>query len=271
MGGLGLLGHVGDEPVATAVNRLDDPLISTSVADRAPSGLDPAGQRRLGDEPVPPDLVEEFGLRHDTVPVAQQICQDVEDLGLHAHDLVDASQLDALEADLAVAESHRHIRHHRAPWTSQLASASARMRLNRPTCSHATFRARSVNCFMTKSRQREPPHSYRSRSPPGCLLSLRHCSLCPWVRQTSPQLRSVQAPADFGCPTWSTASSRCRSLPGHRTRGRPQAETESPWANPPELGKRPIRAGQSDSSGRGRGTPPGPPLLPYGNLELWVV
>ena len=52
-GGLGLLGHIGDEPVATAVNRLDDPLISTSVANRAPGGLDPAGQRRLGDEPVP--------------------------------------------------------------------------------------------------------------------------------------------------------------------------------------------------------------------------
>ena len=56
------------EPVATAIDRLDDPLISTTVANRAPRGLDPARKRRLRHEPVTPDLVEEFGLRHHTVP-----------------------------------------------------------------------------------------------------------------------------------------------------------------------------------------------------------
>ena len=37
----------------TAVNRLDDPLVSTCVANRSPGEPDPAGYRRLGDEPVP--------------------------------------------------------------------------------------------------------------------------------------------------------------------------------------------------------------------------
>jgi len=108
--------HIGHEPVTPAMDRLDDPLISAGVANSAAGGLDPAGQRRLGDEPVTPDLVEELGLRHDSLAMAQQIGQHIENLRLHADDLAGASQLDALDTQLTITESNPHV-HHRAPWT----------------------------------------------------------------------------------------------------------------------------------------------------------
>ena len=40
----------------------DQPLARTVVPDRAASGLDPAGQRRVAHEPVAPDVVEQLGL-----------------------------------------------------------------------------------------------------------------------------------------------------------------------------------------------------------------
>jgi len=104
---------IGHEPVAAAVDGLDDPLISAGIAHGAARGLDPAGQRRLGNEPVTPDLVEEFGLRYHTLAMAQQIGQHVEDLGFHIDDLAGASQLDALDAQLAITELNPHMVHRR--------------------------------------------------------------------------------------------------------------------------------------------------------------
>src|ERR1700733_14163550 len=54
-GGSGFLAYIGDKPVTAPVDGLDDPLISAGVAHGAAGGLDPAGQRRLRDEPVTPD------------------------------------------------------------------------------------------------------------------------------------------------------------------------------------------------------------------------
>ena len=107
----GVLDRIGHEPVVTAVDGPDDPLISAGVAHGTACGLDPAGQRRLGDEPVTPDLVEKLGLRHHPLAIAQQIGQHVEDLGFHIDDLAGPSQLDTLDAQLAIAESDLHVDH----------------------------------------------------------------------------------------------------------------------------------------------------------------
>ena len=113
--------HIGHEPVATAVDRLDNPLIPAGVPHSAASGLDPAGQRRLGDEPVSPDLVEEFGLRHDPLTITQQIGQHTEDLRLHIDDLAGTSKLDALDTQLAISESDpHHVIVHREPHDAQI-------------------------------------------------------------------------------------------------------------------------------------------------------
>ena len=64
------------------------------------------GTGHLRNEPVAPDLVEEFGFRHHALAMAQQIGQHVEDLGFNVDDLAAASQLDALDAQLAITESN---------------------------------------------------------------------------------------------------------------------------------------------------------------------
>jgi hypothetical protein len=47
-------------------------------------------------EPVP-QILSRSSVLGTTVSMAQQICRDLEYLGLHTHELVDASQLEALE------------------------------------------------------------------------------------------------------------------------------------------------------------------------------
>ena len=81
----------------------------------------------LGNEPVTPDLVEEFGLRYYTFAMAQQIGQHIEDLGFHIDDLADASQLDTLDAQLAITESNPHMVHRR-PHDAQIDVLQARDR-----------------------------------------------------------------------------------------------------------------------------------------------
>jgi hypothetical protein len=81
----------------------------------------------LGNEPVAPDLVEEFGLRYHTFAMAQQIGQHVEDLRFHIDDLAGASQLDGLDAQLAITESNPHMMHRR-PHDAQIDVLQARDR-----------------------------------------------------------------------------------------------------------------------------------------------
>ena len=78
---------VGDEAVAAAVHGADDPLGGAVVADGLAGGLDPAGERRLADEPVAPHLVEQLGLGHHPVAVRDEVGEHVEHLRLD----VDAS------------------------------------------------------------------------------------------------------------------------------------------------------------------------------------
>ena len=99
-----LLRHRGNEPVAAPMDGGDDLLALTVVADRLPSFLEPAGQRRLAHESVAPHRVEELRLGHQPVPVGDQMAEHVEDLGLDVDELTAAAQLELVEIELAILE-----------------------------------------------------------------------------------------------------------------------------------------------------------------------
>jgi hypothetical protein len=73
-------GRLADEPVAAAVDGADVALGAAIVAECLAGGLDAGGQRRLGDEPAAPHLVEELVLGDDPVGVADEVNEDLEHL-----------------------------------------------------------------------------------------------------------------------------------------------------------------------------------------------
>jgi hypothetical protein len=84
-----------DEPVAAAVHRPDEPLDLPVVADRLASLFDPAGHRRLADEPPAPDPVHQLFFGHHPIAVVYQVREHIEDLRLDRHPDSGAPQLDS--------------------------------------------------------------------------------------------------------------------------------------------------------------------------------
>src|SRR5262245_34047848 len=97
-----------DEPVAATVHGTDEPLGLTVVADCLASLLDPAGDRRLADEPPAPDLVHQLFLGHHPVAVVHQVREYLEDLRLDRHPNTGAPQLDPRQVKLQVLEPNNH-------------------------------------------------------------------------------------------------------------------------------------------------------------------
>ena len=97
-----------DELIAASVHRLDGALLASGIAHGATRRLDAAGERRLGDEPIPPDRVEQLGLGNDTITIGDEMDEHVEDLGLDVHRRVGAPELVARRVDHRVAESVAH-------------------------------------------------------------------------------------------------------------------------------------------------------------------
>jgi hypothetical protein len=80
--GLPLLNRA-HETNALADSCADQPLLFAAVADYAASSINPAGKRRLRNDPSAPDRGQEIVLADDPVPVADQKYQKVEHLRLH--------------------------------------------------------------------------------------------------------------------------------------------------------------------------------------------
>ena len=99
---------VGHPAVAAAVDGLDDVLADAVVAQHPPGGLDPAGQRRLADEAVAPDGVEQLGLGDDPRAVRDEVAQHVEDLGLHVLRLPTALEQEPVGVEDDVPERVPH-------------------------------------------------------------------------------------------------------------------------------------------------------------------
>ena len=64
------------------MDRLDEPLLPSPVADGPARCRQSTGQGGHSDEPAGPQLGEEFFLGHDPVAVLDEIGQDIEHLGL---------------------------------------------------------------------------------------------------------------------------------------------------------------------------------------------
>ena len=99
---------VGHPAVAAAVDGLDDVLADAVVTQHPPGGLDPAGQRRLADEAVAPDGVEQLGLGDDPRAVRDEVAQHVEDLGLHVLGLPTALEQEPVGVEDDVPERVPH-------------------------------------------------------------------------------------------------------------------------------------------------------------------
>ena len=97
-----------EEAVAAPVRGADHPLGAAGVTDGVARGLDPGRQRRLTDEPIAPDAVEQLDLGHDAVAVLHEQTQDVEHLRLDMTRLPAPAQLEAAGVELELVELEDH-------------------------------------------------------------------------------------------------------------------------------------------------------------------
>jgi hypothetical protein len=79
-----------------------------AVADGLPRGGDPAGQGGLRDDASVPDRRQQIILAGDTIPVRDEICQEIEYLWFDLDQLGAAPQLTPLEVERVVAEQKAH-------------------------------------------------------------------------------------------------------------------------------------------------------------------
>src|SRR5262249_5723865 len=103
-----LLAHIADEPEAAAGHGAYEALLLAAVADGLPRGGDPAGQRRLRDDPPVPDPRQQIILARDAIPVLDEIHQEVEYLWFDLDQLGPAPQLAPLQVERVVAEQKAH-------------------------------------------------------------------------------------------------------------------------------------------------------------------
>src|SRR5262249_33259495 len=100
--------HLADEPEAAAGHGAYEALLLAAVADGLPRGRDPAGQRRLRDDPSVPDRRQQIILAGDTIPVRDEIRQEVEYLWFDLDQFGATPELAPLEVERVVAEQKAH-------------------------------------------------------------------------------------------------------------------------------------------------------------------
>jgi hypothetical protein len=80
--GLNYFTHGTDETDTLAREGPNQPLFVATVADRGSCGIDPAGNRGLRHDPPTPNRIQQVVLGDDVVAMANEVLQEVEDLGL---------------------------------------------------------------------------------------------------------------------------------------------------------------------------------------------
>ncbi len=103
--------HGADEANPLARNGADEPLFLAVVADRVSSGVDPAVQRRVRDDPSAPHQRNEIVPADDAIAVFQQVNQQVEYLRLHRNQFAATAQLATIGVEDVVIEVEFHVRY----------------------------------------------------------------------------------------------------------------------------------------------------------------
>ena len=104
----GDLRRFADEPVAPPVDRADQALRGTIVADGLARRLHPARHRGVGDHAPVPDFLDQFVVRDQPVAVRDQQRQQVEDLRFDGPHAAARAKLGGREIQLELAESVDH-------------------------------------------------------------------------------------------------------------------------------------------------------------------
>ena len=100
--------HVADEAKTLARDGADHGLILAAVADRLARGVDPARQRRFGDDAAVPDRLDQIVLGDDVVAVFDQVNQQIEHLRLDRDALAAAGQFAEVDIEHMVGKVKLH-------------------------------------------------------------------------------------------------------------------------------------------------------------------
>jgi hypothetical protein len=103
--GLTLLPHRAHEANALALQRLDQPLLFTAVADGSTRRVSAVGESRFGDDATSPDRSDHVVLADHAIAVADQIDQEVENLGLKRNEIAPAVQLAPISIEREILKS----------------------------------------------------------------------------------------------------------------------------------------------------------------------
>jgi len=93
-----------DETEALARQCLDQALFLTGIADRSSSGIQAGRERRFRYDTALPNGVDKVVLADDVLPVADQVVQQVEDLGRDRNQFSAATKLAAVGVESVVLE-----------------------------------------------------------------------------------------------------------------------------------------------------------------------
>jgi len=100
--------HSGHEAIAPTVQCLDDPLRLPRVSDRAAGLLNARLQRRLADELLGPEMLEEILLGDKAVAVRDEVAQDVEYLRAQVDTPSSTAQFTAARIERIITEKIPH-------------------------------------------------------------------------------------------------------------------------------------------------------------------
>ena len=103
-GGRFVLAHIADEAEALAWQCLDQPLLAAGVADGAAGRIDPVEQGGLRNDAPMPDRGQQLILADHTVTVADQVSEEIEDLGLDSDQGSSPAQLAAIRIEYTILE-----------------------------------------------------------------------------------------------------------------------------------------------------------------------
>src|SRR4029077_6440398 len=112
-----------DKTEALARQGLDEALFRPGIADQDPCDIQAGRHCRIGYDTPVPDGADEIILADDALPVADQVIEQVEDLGCDGDDVRPATQLapvgverESLEKIAQAAVPLGHPYHRREPW-----------------------------------------------------------------------------------------------------------------------------------------------------------